>query len=296
MLKKAALNEDLPMKFDVAVGNLPFQKNTGSSYAEAKWPDFLPKILNETREGGYVSLIHPSGWRTPYGEFEDESEMLMNRNMKHLNVNTREDGVSVFGATISYDWYVLKNEIINETQTVIGFVDGTVRNDVDITQLPMIPNKKLNEVMEILATDGDETVDFIHDWSAYEAVPSRNDHMSHDKTSQYNNPVVYTVTQNDGINLKWSSTNENGHFDTPKVIWSNGTSYPVVDEKGKYGLTQFAYGIADNPDVLPKIAEAMESDKFLEIMGAVKTVGHKYDRKVMSLLRKDFWKDFVDEE
>lgn len=284
------------MKFDVAVGNLPFQKNTGSSYAEAQWPDFLPKILNGVKKNGYVSLIHPSGWRTPYGEFEDEREMLMSRDMVYLNVNNREDGVSVFNATISYDWYVLKNQLTDQTQTTIEFVDGTAKKDIDITKLPMIPNKKLDEVVNILTTKNEESVEFIHDWSAYEAVPSRNEHVSHEKTDKYNNPIVYTITQGEGINLKWSSTDERGHFHIPKVIWSNGSSYPVVDEEGEYGLTQFAYGIADNPEVLPKIAEAMESDEFLEIMQAVKTVGHKYDRKVMSLLHKDFWKKFIDEE
>jgi len=284
------------MKFDVAVGNLPFQKNTGSSYAEAQWPNFLSKILGRVKKSGYVSLIHPSGWRTPYGEFEDEGEMLMSRDMTYLNVNNREDGVSVFDATISYDWYVLKNQLTDQTKTTIEFVDGTMKEGVDITKLPMIPNKKLDEVINILATKNEKRVEFIHDWSAYEAVPSRNEHVSHEKTDEHDNPIVYTITQGEGINLKWSSTDERGHFDIPKVIWSNGSSYPIVDEEGEYGLTQFAYGIADNPEVLPKIAEAMKSDEFLEIMQAVKTVGHKYDRKVMSLLRKDFWKKFTDEE
>ena len=33
----------------------------------------------------------------------------------------------------------------------------------------------------------------------------------------------------------------------PKVIWSNGEgTYPILDTKGEFGLTQFAYGITDN--------------------------------------------------
>ena len=38
-----------------------------------------------------------------------------------------------------------------------------------------------------------------------------------------------------------------GHFDIPKVIWSNGLgTYPIIDEDGKYALTQFSYGIIDD--------------------------------------------------
>ena len=44
------------------------------------------------------------------------------------------------------------------------------------------------------------------------------------------------------------------HFDTPKVIWSNGLgTYPIIDKNGDYGLTQFSYAIIDKREKLNNI-------------------------------------------
>jgi len=36
-----------------------------------------------------------------------------------------------------------------------------------------------------------------------------------------------------------------------KVIWANGAGGPILDLKGEYGMTEFAYAIVDDPEVLP---------------------------------------------
>lgn len=95
------------------------------------------------------------------------------------------------------------------------------------------------------------------------------------------------------MNLMYSDR-KLGHFGIPKVIWSNGAgTYPIIDEKGKYGLTQFSYAIAENPKNLPYIEFAMNSKKFIDLMTYVKFTENKYNYKVISLFRKDFWKDFI---
>ena len=66
-----------------------------------------------------------------------------------------------------------------------------------------------------------------------------------------------------------------------KVIWSNGAgTYPIIDKNGKYGLTQFSYGIRDNPNNLEKIKRAMESPTFIKLMGYLMGQQHKYNRKI----------------
>jgi hypothetical protein len=93
--------------------------------------------------------------------------------------------------------------------------------------------------------------------------------------------------------FKYSSLNNKGHFGIPKVIFSNGSAVSPIIDYGEYGLTQFSYAIVDDVENLNKIKTALENEVFVkEIMGFV-GLGDKYNRKIISKLRKDFWKEFL---
>ena len=130
------------------------------------------------------------------------------------------------------------------------------------------------------------------------AYHHQREHLNEKQTDTFKYPCVYTITkQGECINLYYSSTNEKGHYGVPKVIFSNGAGcVPVIDEKGEYGLTEFACGIVDDVENLHLIQKAMMTEKFLEIMKACQMQGfNRYSWKVMRCFRKDFWKEFVDE-
>ncbi len=84
--------------------------------------------------------------------------------------------------------------------------------------------------------------------------------MSHNKTSKFNKPVIYSINKDNIPSLKWSSENK-GHFGFPKFIFTNGAGF-IIDDKGKYGLTQWASGIEDNKSNLKNIYKAFTSNKF----------------------------------
>jgi hypothetical protein len=92
--------------------------------------------------------------------------------------------------------------------------------------------------------------------------------------------------------LWYSNRNDRGHFGLPKVIFASGVGSGIfVDKKGEFATTEFASSIVDDDiNILEKIKAALSSDKFLQLIG--KTGSDKYNRKIISLLRKDFWKDF----
>ena len=90
------------------------------------------------------------------------------------------------------------------------------------------------------------------------------------------------------------SSEKKGHFDIPKVIWSNGLgTYPIIDENGEYGLTQFSYGIIDDKENLNNIKLSLENTNFIKLMEYVKFTNNKYNYKIISLFKKDFWKEFI---
>ena len=120
--------------------------------------------------------------------------------------------------------------------------------------------------------------------------------MSKVRTDEHIHPCVYTITQKNGVKF-WYSNLNNGHIGQPKVIWSNGLgTYPITDINGEYGLMEYSFAIIDEPKNLPLIKKVIESDIFMTIMDSVRFMNHKYQWKTISTFRKDFWKDFLDED
>jgi hypothetical protein len=116
--------------------------------------------------------------------------------------------------------------------------------------------------------------------------------MSKEPDDEHIYPCVYTVNSKSEPSLYYSSV-QHGHFGIPKLIWSNGRITSVgsyLDLDGEYGLTQFAYAIVDQPEILPLIKKAFDSRKFREIMGACAVGQLSINHKVVAMFKKDFWK------
>jgi hypothetical protein len=95
--------------------------------------------------------------------------------------------------------------------------------------------------------------------------------------------------------LRFSSIKK-GHFGTPKLIWSTGRIVSigtVVDDTGKYGLTQFSYAIVDSPKNLKNIKKVFDSEEFRKLMEDCSVGIQGINRRAIALFRKDFWKDFI---
>ena len=149
-----------------------------------------------------------------------------------------------------------------------------------------------NKIEKLIAKDGEEKVNILHSYSAYEI---RKPYMSKEQTDEFKHPCAYTIGAKNP-NFWYSNTNEKGYFSIPKVIWGNGLSDVIIDIDGRYGLTQFVYAIADEPQNLPLIQKALKSKRFIkDIMGYEKGVGHIYNRKIIATFRKDFWKEFLND-
>jgi hypothetical protein len=59
-------------------------------------------------------------------------------------------------------------------------------------------------------------------------------------------------------------------------------------------MTQFAYAIIDDIENLNNIKDALTNKYFIKnIMLFKNSLGDKYNRKLISQFRKDFWKEFI---
>jgi hypothetical protein len=170
-------------------------------------------------------------------------------------------------------------------------MDGTIQR-LDISKLNFIPNGMYKEFEKLMPKKGEETVNVLRSCKYH----IQKEYVSKEQTEEFKYPVVYVTYKDGSAKFRYSNTKKHGHFGTSKVIFSNGISHPYVDINGEYGLTEFAYAIIDDVDKLPYIQKAMLNPKFIKLMSfsdGVTGTGHRYNSKVISLFRKDWWKEFI---
>lgn len=279
-------------KFNVIVMNPPY--NTGSDNkgsAHVLWNKFVVKSINQVLiNDGYLVAVHPDGWRALDGGFKSVQKLLKSRELIYLEMHNEKDGIKTFGAETTYDFYCLKN---SDNKGVITKVKTQENNllEINLSSWEFIPNGMFDEFEKLITLNDNEKVNLLYTCNYH----TQKDYISKIKDDKHIYPVVYTTNKAGELNCRWSSRNDKGCFGIPKIIWSNGrASSPVIDINGDYMQTQFAYSIIDEPKNLNNIKKAMESDKFKKLMYySGGKLGHRYNRKVISTFRKDFWKEFV---
>jgi hypothetical protein len=287
-------NEKINMKFDVVLGNPPYQLKVGDKKTEPLWNKFFYKSLSILKDGGYLSLIHPSGWRDIEGKFKDIQEILKSKKIYHLSLHSEKDSQKIFGVQSCFDWYVLQN-----TKPESGFLttikcmdDSIVKEEISL--MDFIPNGHFNDIKSLIAKPEDEKVNLIYSRSAY---GTDKINMSKIQTEEHIHPCVSNINKDGSLTLYYSNITNHGHFGVPKLICgkaSSGTNF-FTDYNGEYGITQYGFAIVDNFENLEKIKIALTSDKFKKLSQSLPRFSQAINHKMIGNFRKDFWKEFIDE-
>ena len=119
------------------------------------------------------------------------------------------------------------------------------------------------------------------------------------KSSEYKYKVLVTLNKvkGDVIYYTYDNTKLTGNgksFLVPKVIFTQGSGMEmaIIDEKGEYLLTEFAYGIrANNYKELDEISKAVKCKEFTEFTRSLST-SSVLNKQIFKYLRKDFYKYF----
>jgi len=277
---------NIELKFDVILGNPPFQYKEEDKQAQPIWHLFIKRSYEELlNDKGYLLFVHPSGWRDIDGITRFIYNYIKENNLIYLSMNSFKDGQRVFGVGTNFDYYLVQNIKTNNNITLINDIDNE-EYKINLNDWNFIPSGKLSLFQKLLTKK--EKINVLYDRSMY----GTDKKWITNKKTIY--PCIYSITQKDGCKFKYSKEKK-GHFGIPKVIWSNGAgTYPIIDEKGKYGLTQFAYAIVDDKQNLEKIKEAMINKKFINLMKYLAfKEDNKYNYKIIALFKKDFYKYFL---
>lgn len=213
-------------------------------------------------------------------------------------MNDYEKGKTIFGVGTNYDYYVVQNKLSSNNLTKVKDIDENNKDNkeaqetlMNLNKYDFIPSGKFALINKLLAKKNEDKVELLYG-SVYHHT--RTDKMSESKTDEYKYPCCYSITQKNGMSFYYSNERKE-HFDIPKVIWSNGAgTYPIVDAKGEYALTEFCYAIADKKSELNKIKDAMQNPKFIELMKYLKMKKDEvYNYRIIGLFKKDFYKAFL---
>ncbi len=281
-------------KFNIIMGNPPFQeKKEGNEKTQSLWNVFTLKSIDILSKDGYLAFIHPSGWRSPTGQFRPVLDKILERNLMYISMVSFDNSKKYFKEVhTNFDYYILQNKFTNKNITKVNDIDNNIMN-VDLNGWEFIPSGKFNKFAKILAKKNDKLADVIYSSHAYFTL---KDYMSQKRSEKYKYPCCYSITQAEGLKKFYSSKivkKDIDMFGVPKVMWTNGTAtYPIIDDKGTYGLTQFCYAIKDKKENLVKIKKAMETEEFIELMKYAKYQNNRYDYKVIRLFKSDFYKYF----
>lgn len=275
---------------DAVIGNPPYQNSNGASNGTL-WDKFVLQSLDITKTDGYICLVHPSGWRNVNGKFKKLQKDMFGKNMLYLEIHNESDGIDTFKAETRYDWYVIQNND-KYTTTKIKFEDRKIM-DINIRELEFIPNGQYDLVKKLLANEDDEKCEVLYSRSSYGCDKQW---VSKTKIDEFEHPCVYTINSKSQLKLFYSNKNNGNGMNKKKLMWSNGrikSIGSVIDKEGKYGLTQFAYGIVDKEENLENIKKAFDSHNFRRLMEYCAVCQLTVNYKIIALFKKDFWKEFI---
>tara|TARA_B100001758_G_scaffold94065_1_gene80352 strand:- start:1438 stop:2685 length:1248 start_codon:yes stop_codon:yes gene_type:complete len=280
--------------FDIVVGNPPFNISREKTCGKTQWQHFLKRILHHTLiPNGYLLFMHPPTWRKPCPKKSINSTLftiLTKQNqMIYLSIQNKKQGMQQLGCNTRFDWYLLQNKKCNAHTRVHDEYKET-----NIFYLPFytwLPNSNIKVVMNLIAKRDEPRIHVLYDRMAYKAdqqnLPLEKQWVSNLKSDAFPFPLIHS-TPKKGIQYRFSSVCDRGHFGIPKVIFGEGGAHHcVLDIKGEYGMTHGAMAIVVNDIEEGKLLQdIILSDRFKKLMDACCFSSYRIDWNVLAQFSK----------
>jgi hypothetical protein len=145
---KDFINEEFNMKFDVVIGNPPFQNNleNGQKSKKTLWSLFIQKGFELTKQNGYCSMVSPDGWWSPTIDIPQGKISIFRDIFKKHNliVVASNEVVKPHFKNIgtSFTYFVVQN---SNYKNITSFITNDEILTFDIKNLNFIP-KKINKI------------------------------------------------------------------------------------------------------------------------------------------------------
>ena len=239
-------------------------------------------------------MIHPPGWRNAGGGFAETHDLLWRHDVVWISMHGLKEGAREFGVSTPFDMHVVRKSSTPGFETAIRDMRGGEAR-LRLEEWDFVPNADFGEIRALLAPRGGERAALEHSYSHYGTLDTCN--LSRERGGEFVHPCVYIIPKGSGRPGSSTPTGElrrDGQFGFPKVIFgTDGVGGMICDHEGEFGMTQFAVGLVEKPENLERVRAALESVRFRKLMKSVCVGKAQYNWRVMSLFRKDFWKEFI---
>lgn len=270
------------MTFDIVVGNPPYQEDNGGAIATTLWHRFVDMAFDTCSEGGYVSLVHPGGWRMAKPRYHKAFQLITGNNITYLNMNTARRGITTFGAETSFDYYVVRKEAY-AGKTKVVYTDDT-SSVVDLSGLPFIPHCNYEFFNQLLARTGEDKYEFVTGGKAF-----GNTRLKKKPTDTHTQETIYNLVKS-GPQIYYANFDEFDYKGSPKLLTSNGGGGNIfVDDDGRYPISNFTYGVFMPKEDLESAYNFMDP-AVREKLRESRVDAELIERGLMRHLKKDFWK------
>jgi hypothetical protein len=275
------------MKFDIIVGNPPYQQvdENGNSIAGGGiklWEKFLRTSIGELlKDNGYLCYITPSSWRN-YGN-KCFVEIFQTYATKYINILTAGKH---FNVGSNFDWYIIQKSAPIKDTTIEWESEKKV---IDLSTVKGLPSKPMMfGILEKFCGRSD-----YFNVQNIQTHHHTREHMSRNQKRGFIYPIKHSGAQE----LWWSSRKHDFQDDKKVLLSRAGYMNPFYDE-GKMGTTQECHFIL----VLSKkegkfIIKLLNSKLYKFFVYQSKTSGFN-DFKLLNLLPypKDLKIDFTDND
>ena len=265
------------MKFDVIVGNPPYQGNNDKGTKQPKshnlWSKFAEKGVELLNPNGFIALVTPDSWMSPNSQllklFKDNSLIWVDTEVgKYFTVG------SSFTA-----WCIQKNK---NTQTAV--IDGL---EVDITKLQYLPRNfaKTFPIHDKVINSTHPKLDILCDTSCHSDYKHNNFANIKDATYKY---VTFHTNAQTRFCKKQSKD-----FLKSKIIWTTSGYFKPFFSAGNLGTSEVCqYILADSAEA-QDILSYLDSKLYKFIINTGKWSGFLNGKVLASLpkLTNKIWTD-----
>jgi hypothetical protein len=155
-----SLKVDYNKQFDIIIGNPPYNASGTKATGNTLWQKFVLLSFKLIKSNGYITLIHPSGWRKPMSEKGKSNNlfdlMTSKNNMIYLEMHDSKDGMKTFNCGTKYDWYVIN--IKNTKNNITEIIDEKKNKHLlNLKKYSFLPNSNIELFNKIYCKNQDIT-------------------------------------------------------------------------------------------------------------------------------------------
>jgi hypothetical protein len=297
--------KDQTITFDVIVCNPPYnapQKSQGKpGGGSTLWNKFVDKSLDKwLKPDGYMTFVHPSGWRKPPSECSIIKHMfdkMVHLNyMSYLKIHNKCSGAKIFGAQTRFDFYVIQKRPPTQSELTIVVDQEGHETKLDLSKWDsFLPNHSFDLISGLLADTEQDYL--IYSRCQYGTDKKNESFVKKSQSVTHPYPLIHSIIMSGpkiyGTNVIKKSP---PMFGVPKIVMTeSGIRNGVyLDFGGEYGMTQGTFGLKIPYPIDiegPLMKHALQSVLFARIVDAMSFGNFRVDRNMFHYFRWNFYKD-----